>query len=137
MRHLQSKKVTNESMFGYALAHAKDDFMFFGGNKSRFEVLCIQFTELPKEAALEKKLKQTPSRGYDLPFSTGIVGLVSYDDYSSQKNLQKQVAFLRCMNPLFSTKRTPFATTSLNLASKARFDEGTYEKSYEEILAKI
>ena len=122
-------------MFGYALAHAKDDFMFFGGNKSRFEVHCIQFTELPKEAALEKKLKQTPSRGYDLPFSTGIVGLVSYDDYSSQKSAETS-RFFEVQESIVFDKKNALRYHFLEPGFEARFDEGTYEKSYEEIFSK-
>ena len=135
MRHLQSKKVTNESMFGYALAHAKDDFMFFGGNKSRFEVLCIQFTELPKEAALGKNSSNL-KQGLRLAFSTGIVGLVSYDDYSSQKSAETS-RFFEVQESVVFDKKNALRYHFLEPGFEARFDEGTYEKSYEEILAKI
>ena len=84
MKHLLSKTVLEENMFGFALPYADGDFMFFGGNESRFEVLCLQFKKIAAEDALEKQLNEDVERNYKLPFSTGIVGLISYDDYSQE-----------------------------------------------------
>ena len=92
MKHLQSKTVLEENMFGYALAR-KDDFMFFGGNKSRFEVLCIQFKNSQKKRHLKKNSSKMLKQKLRLPFSTGIVGLISYDDYSQQKTAENKSLF--------------------------------------------
>ena len=133
MKHLVSKTVLEENMFGFALPYADGDFMFFGGNESRFEVLCLQFEKIEAEDALEKQLNQDVERSYELPFSTGIVALISYDDYS-QETGQKTSQFFQVYESVVYDKKKKTRYHFLEDGHEASFDEKIYESAYEEIL---
>ena len=90
MSILKGKSKIECGIWHTALNFLENDFMLFAGNNSRFETLCLQFEKSEKQSVLTKSLSPHAKYDFDLPFSLGIVGLVSYDDYSPFSGVESQ-----------------------------------------------
>ena len=90
MSILKGKSKIECGIWHTALNFLENDFMLFAGNNSRFETLCLQFEKSEKQIVLTKSLSPHAKYDLSLPFSLGIVSLVSYDDYSPFSGVESQ-----------------------------------------------
>lgn len=60
--------------------------IFFGSSRGHFSFLVLGFNRLSRNEGLAKSIRLSNSFSNDLPFTGGVMGIISYDEYSLSEN---------------------------------------------------